>query len=52
MCPAGLQGTVRSRQVHQSAQVTDVGCGLPTLFNVTDITNSLAEPHLKPLGEL
>ena len=47
MCPGGLQGAVRSRQVHQLMQGTDVGCGLPTLFNVTDITNSLAEPHFK-----
>ena len=28
MCPAGLQGTVRYRQVHQLTQGTDVGCGL------------------------
>ena len=47
MCPTGLQGAVHSRQVHQLTQGTDIGCGLPTLFNVTDITNSLAEPHFK-----
>ena len=47
MCPASLQGAVRSRQVHQLKQGTHVGCGLPTLFNITDITNSLAEPHFK-----
>ena len=47
MCPMGLQGAVHSHQVHQLMQGTDVGCGLPTLFNVTDITNSLAEPHFK-----
>ena len=29
MSPAGMQGAVRSRQVHQLTQVTDVGCGLP-----------------------
>ena len=29
MCPAGLQGDVRSRQVHQLTLGTDVGCGLP-----------------------
>ena len=56
MCPVGLQGTVRSHQVHQLKQDTHVGCGLPTLFNITDITNSLAEPHFKVLrwviGEL
>ena len=47
MCPADLQGTVRSRQVHQLKQGTHVGCGFPTLFNVIGITNSLAEPHFK-----
>ena len=45
MCPAGLQGVVRSHQVHQLKQGTHVRCGLPTLFNITDITNSLAEPY-------
>ena len=44
---SGLTGALRSRQVHQLTQSTDVGCCLPTLFNVTDITNSLAEPHFK-----
>ena len=29
MCPAGLKGAVRSRQVHLLTQGTDVGCGLP-----------------------
>ena len=56
MCPAGLQGAIRSRQVHQLKQDTHVGCGLPMLFNITDITNSLAELHFKAtrwvLGEL
>ena len=56
MCPAGLQGAVRSRQVHQLKQGKHVVCGLPTLFNITDITISLAEPHFKAtrrdLGEL
>ena len=56
MCPAGLRVAVRSLQVHQLTQGTHVGCGLPTLFNVTDITNSLAEPHIKAtrwvIGEL
>ena len=47
MCPAGLHGAVRSRQVHQLKQGTHVGCGFPTLFNVIGITNSLAEPHFK-----
>ena len=28
-------------------QGKDVGSGLPTQFNVTDITSSLAEPHFK-----
>ena len=28
MCPAGLLGAVRSRQVHQLTQGTDVGYGL------------------------
>ena len=32
MCPAGLQGAVRSRQVYQLKQGTHVGCGLPTLY--------------------
>ena len=53
MCPAGLQGTFRSLQVHQLKQGIDVGW---TLFNVTDITNSLAGPHFKAtrrvIGEL
>ena len=35
--PAGLQDT-------------DIGCSLPTLFTVTDITNSLAESHFKATG--
>ena len=56
MCPPGLQVAVRSRQVHQLTQSTDVGCGLSTRCNVTDITNSLAEPYFKAtrwvLGEL
>ena len=56
MCPAGLQGTVRSCQVHQFKQGTHVGCSLPVLFNITDITNSLTEPHFKAtrriVGEL
>ena len=47
MCPVGLQGTVLSCQVHQLKQGTHVGCGLPTLFNFTGITNSLADPHFK-----
>ena len=33
-----------------------MGCGFPTLFNITDITNSQAEPHFKAtrwvIGEL
>ena len=29
MCPAGLQGAIRSRQVHQLTQGTDVVRGLP-----------------------
>ena len=56
MCPAGLQGAVRPYQVHQLKQDTHVGCGLATLFNIIDITNSLAGPHFKAtrwvLGEL
>ena len=54
MCPAGLQDAVRSRQVHHLKQGTHVGCGLPTLFNITDITNSLAESHFTRwvIGEL
>ena len=47
MCPVGLPGAVRSCQVHQLTQGTDVGCDLPTLLNVIDITNFLAEPHFK-----
>ena len=56
MCPAGSQGAVHSCQVNQLKQGTDVGCGFLTLFNVTDITNSLAEPDFKAtrwvIGEL
>ena len=56
MCPAGLQGAILSCQVHQLKQGADVGCGLLMLFDITDITNSLAEPHFKAtrrvLGEL
>ena len=56
MCPAGLQGAVRSRQVHQLKQGPHVGCGLTTLFNITDTANSQAEPHFNAtrwdMGEL
>ena len=56
ICPEGLQSAVCSRQFYQLKQGTHVGCGLLTLFNITDITNSLAEPHFKAtrwvLGEL
>ena len=56
MCPAGLQGAVRCCQVHRLKPGTHVGCGLPTLFNITDITKSLAEAHFKAtrwvIGEL
>ena len=47
MSSAGFQGTVRSRQVHQLKQGAHVGCGLPMLFNITDLTNSIAEPYFK-----
>ena len=54
--PAGLQGALRSRQFHQLKQGTHVGCDLPTLSNITDITNSIVEPHFKVtrwvIGEL
>ena len=40
----------------QLKQDTHVRCGLPTLLDITDITNSLAEPHFKAsrrvIGEL
>ena len=56
MCFAGLQGAVSSPQIHQLKQGSHVGCGLPMLLNITDITNSLAEPHFKAsrwvIGEL
>ena len=56
MCPAGLQSAVRYGHVHLLTQGTDIRRGLLTLFNVTDITNSLAEPHFKAtrwvIGEL
>ena len=56
MCPVGLQGTVRFRLDQQLKQGIHVGPGLPTLFNITDITKSPAEPHFKAtmwiLGEL
>ena len=29
MYPAGLQGAVRSHQIHQLIPGADVGCGLP-----------------------
>ena len=45
MCPTALLGAVRSRQVYQLQPGTQVRCGLPTVFNVADITNSLAESH-------
>ena len=50
MCLAGLQGAVRSRQLHQLKQGTHVGCDLSTIFNITDITNSLAEQHFKAIS--
>ena len=54
--PAGLLVAVRSPQLHQLKRGTHVGCGLPMLFNIIDITNSLAEPHFKAtkwvIGEL
>ena len=54
--PAGLLGAVRSRQVHQLKHGTHIGFGLPTLFDITDIPNSQAEPHFKAtrrvIGEL
>ena len=56
ICPTGLQGAIHSCQIHQLKEGTHVGCDLSALFNITDITNSLAEPHFKPtrwvLGEL
>ena len=52
MCPVGLQGAVRSRQVHQLTQGTGVGVVCLTLFSVTDITNSQAEPHSKATGRV
>ena len=56
MCPAGLQGAIHSRQVHQLKQSTHVGYGWLMLFNITDITNSLAESRFKAtrwvIGEL
>ena len=56
MCPVGLQGAVRSRQVHQLKQGSHVGCGLSMLFKITDITNSKAEQHFRAttwiIGEL
>ena len=56
MCSVGLQGAICSCQVHQLKQGTHVGCGFSMLFNITDITNSLGEPHFKAtwwvLGEL
>ena len=54
--PRVLQGAVHHRQVHQLKQSTHVGCGLPMLFNITNITNSFADLHFKAsrwvLGEL
>ena len=47
MYSVGLQGAVRSLQVHQLKQGTQVDCSFPTLFDITDITNSLAEPQFK-----
>ena len=54
--PHSLAGCHSSHQVHQLKHSTLVACGLPTLFNITDMTNSLAEPHFKAtrwvIGEL
>ena len=56
MCPSGLPSAIRPRQVHQFKQGTHVGCCLPMLFDITDITNTLGEPHFKAtrgvIGEL
>ena len=53
ICPVGLQGPIRSHQVHQLNLDIQVGCGLPMLFNyMTDITNLLLIHILKPLIEL
>ena len=47
MCPAGLLGAIRSRQVHQLKHGHTRWLWFATLFNITDITNSLAETHFK-----
>ena len=52
MCPVGLQGAFRSRQVHQLTQAQTLAVVCRTLFSVTDITNSNQNHILKPLGEL
>ena len=49
MYQAGLQGAVCSHQVCQLISGTDIVVWW-TLFKVTDITNSQAEPHFKATG--
>ena len=52
MCPAGLRGAVRSRQVHQLMQAQTLAVVCRTQFNVTDTSNSQAEPHFKATGQV
>ena len=56
MCPAGLQGAVRTRQLQQLTQSADVDVVCWTLFSVTNITTSRVEQHFKAtrrvVGEL
>ena len=56
MCPARFQDAVCACQVHQLKQGPHVGCGSPKLFNITNITDTLAEPQFKAswwvIGEL
>ena len=47
ICLSGLQGVVRSRQVHQLTKALTLAVVCRTLFSVIDITNSQAEQHFK-----
>ena len=45
MCSAGLQGAVRSHQVHQLMPGTDVGCGLPNAL-MSQISPTPKQKHI------
>ncbi len=49
MCLLGLKGAVRSTN---KCRAPTLAGDCQTLFNVTDITNSQAEPHFKATGRV